>query len=384
MKLKLLLALSLGVVSSAAYAAEWSIKPIFNPNVEYDDNVLLSSTDEEGSFKFSVKPSVEAGYATESANLGIVAGYNVSRYGALSRLNEDDPFFRFFATKNTERAEWGLTASYSEDASRNTAEEDTGNFSSTSVITSRSISPSYTYSVSERDTLSLNASYSEREYSTNEFSDNETKSLSASWQRQYSERLSGNILTSYSLYESGTSLSGTENDTYGLSVGANYLFSERWTLSGQVGTRYLEQKQIVSGISSKDSNFGTTLNASAVYNSGLDEISLTASRELSPASNGDVNEQDAITVTWNRDLTETLTLNVAGIYRETTSASDEDDEKRENITFKPSLNWKLSPKMSMSFNYEYREQKRDNQGKADSNAIFVGISYDWDGYRVSR
>lgn len=385
MKSKSLLLIGITLVTAtSSYAAEWTLKPIINPNLKYDDNVLMSSEDKDGSFKFSVKPTLEAGYATGNVIIAISAGYSIAHYDTLSRLNESDPFFQISGKKNTERAQWGVTASYSEDAARNIAAEDTGNFSSTSVITSRSISPSYSYSITERDNISLNGSYSEREYSTTEFSDNESKSVSASWQRQFSERLSGNVSATYSLYESGTSVSGTENDTYNLSFGANYLWSERWSFSGQVGARYLDSEQITNGVGISSSSSGTSFNVSASHTSALDSITLSASKALNPSSNGDVNEQESFLVSWSRGLSEKLDLSVTGKYGETTSASETTSSKRENISIRPSLSWKISPKAKISLNYEYSQQKGSPQDKAESNAVYVSLNYDWDGYRVSR
>jgi hypothetical protein len=384
MPIKILLVFSSLLAWLDCDAAEWTLKPIANPNISYDDNELLSTSNKQGSFQFSIKPTLEAGYKNEKVDIGISAGYSISRYSHLSRLDQDNPFIDVSGLMDTQRSEVGLKLSYSENASRNTAEEDTGNFASTSITTTRSISPTYSYRLTERDSITFGGGYTEREYSTAEFDDNESTNFSTTWQRQYSERLSGNVSISYSLYESGTQLNGTENDTYNLSFGADFLLSERWSFGGQVGARYLDSEQRSLGLISTNSSSGTSFNIDILYKSQFDTLSLAVSQALNPSSNGDVNEQQALSLSWSRSLSETLDFKVDTSFHETTAVSDSEGDKRENINIKPSLTWKFSPQGSVGINYQYRQQKRESQQKAESNAIYLAFSYDWDGFRVSR
>jgi hypothetical protein len=196
--------------SNVVSAAQVSWTPIFNPTLEYDDNVLMRDDNKEGSFIFSVQPTINAEYKTETFSLGTQFGYKFARYNQLSRLNESEPFIQINSIKTDARSTLQLNLAYSEDLSRNTASEDSGNFDSDTLITARSVTPSYSYNLTERDTVSLSASYSDREYS-NEFSDNNTKSLSASWNRNVTERLMLGLASTATFYQSGTNTLGTEN-----------------------------------------------------------------------------------------------------------------------------------------------------------------------------
>jgi predicted porin len=384
MKLKNILAISSVFFLSNSYAAEWTLKPHVNPSFRYNDNVLMSSTNEESSFITSVRPTLELGYETENFNIGINTGYSISRYSSLSRLNEDDLFFDVSGLKTTERATWGLSANYNEDAARNTAAEDTGDFSSTATIKTTSISPSYSYNLTELESISLSSVYSEREYSTDEFDDNKTKSVSLVYSRQFTEKITANMSFSYSLYESGTSFSGTENDNYSLSVGASYAVSELWALSGQVGSRILKSKQFLSGATSSSSSSGSFFNLTASFTSELDTISVNYAKALSPSSTGDVNEQESMSGNWSRLLTEKLSIGASASYSETQSATIDEANKRTNFSIKPSMRYDFSEKVSVELNYEYKNQKRTSQDSSESNSVFISFNYDWTGYKVSR
>jgi predicted porin len=377
---KLMVLLSGLTVSFSSFSAQWSVKPIFNPSIEYDDNISLSTSNKEDSFKFVVRPTIVGAYETETALLSLTTGYSIERYTSNTRDTEDNPFFQLNSSKSFERSSLGIDYSFSEASSRDTAALDTGNFSSRSVITTHTFSPFYSYSLSEIDSVSVNFSYIQREYSTDEFRDNETKSIATSWQRQFSERLIGYTSFSYSNYQSGESVNSTENDNYNLSVGVSYDLSEKWSLNGNVGVRYLDSKTGIDSQSTSGSSFDLTAN----YQSELGRLSISALRRISPSSSGDVNEQDIYNVDWSSDLTERLSAGISSRYIETTSATENSNIKRENFNISPNLSWKLSPKATIELSYRYRQQKRTDQETAKGNSLSLTFSYDFQGYRLSR
>ena len=380
LKLKLAILFAGLCVTVPVFSAQWSLKPVLNPSVEYDDNISMSTTDKEDSFKFLVRPTIQGEYRTERTSVLLSTGYTIERYSSNTRSTEDNPFFQIDTARSFERSSLALNYSFREAASRDTAAEDTGDFSSRSIIKTHSVSPTYTYTISEIDSISINVGYSEREYSTDEFRDNETKSFSTSWQRQFSERLSGYTSLSYSNFQSGDSVSGTESDSYNLSVGANYELSERWLLAGSIGARYLDT--LTGNVSGSSS--GSSFDLTATYKSELGNISLSALRRLSPSSSGTVNEQDQINVSWSRSLSERLSLGISGRYIETTSANNDTNTKRENFNISPNLSWKVTPKASFKFDYKFRQQKVTDQVTAEGNSVNLSFTYDWQGYSVSR
>lgn len=373
------------VVMSVSHAAEWSITANANPSIEYDDNVFMSEQ-EQDSFHFAVSPTVITSYALENTQTSVSLGYAVDRYTSLSDLDTENPFARFNSVYQTERSEWNLLASYIEDTTRTDAADDTGDFTTQSIVTTKTISPSYSYQLTERDSLSVSGNYSERKYSTTDFSDNETKSLTTAWQHQYTERLSSGVSASVSNYQSEGLTSSSENDNYNLSLTANYQWTERWQVNGQLGMRHLKSEQTDSlGNKETNTSSGSSFNFTASRLGEIDSLTIGVSRALSPSSSGDVNEQTGLNVTWSRDLSETLTANISTRYQETTSASDDGNEKRENITFSPSLRWQFERNMGLNLSYNYRQQKESDQDDVDSNAIMLTLTYDWDeGLRASR
>ena len=233
-----------------------------------------------------------------------------------------------------------MSASYVEDNARNDAEENTGDFSSDATSRSRTLAPSLSYQLTEIDTLTSNFNYSERKYSTtgeddDGFEDNETKSVTIGWNRQFTERFTGGLNTTVANYQTDGLTFSTDDDSYNVSTYVGYQLSEVWLVDANVGFRRLSTERTANaGMVTKDNSTGSTFDVSTTYDKELDSVSLRYTKALLPTSDGDVNDQERISVTWAHELSEVLTASIAASYQESESASDEtDDEKRQNINF---------------------------------------------------
>jgi hypothetical protein len=234
--------------------------------------------------------------------------------------------------------------------------------------------------------LSLSGTYSERLSSSTQLSDTETKSISAGWQRQFSERLTAGVTAAIYNYKSDGLTLLTDDDDYNLSTTFNYALSELWGISGALGLRKLkgQRKSVTTGITTNDNSSGTTLDFSAIRTDDINSYSITASRALIPTGRGDVNQNDSLSVSWSHQISDQLTANLVGGYYQSTSAIDNSNNKRKNINISPSLRWQLERNLSLNVHYTYRKQTQDSGFSADSNAIGVTLNYNWDGIRISR
>jgi len=381
----LLLLLASLVAMSVLHAAEWTITANANPSIQYDDNVLMEE-DKQDSFHFAIRPTTVMGHALENSASSISVGYKIDRYMSLSELDTENPFIQAQTQHQTERSEWGLSASYVEDSTRTDAADDTGDFTTQSIVTTKSIAPSYSYQLTERDSLSVNGSYSERNYSTTDYDDNETKSLTTAWQHQYTERLSGGLSAAVYNYQADGPTRTSENDNYNLSLTVNYQWTEEWQIDGRIGVRHLKSEDTDSARNKeKNTNTGSAFDFSLKKQGEIDSLTIGANRTLSPSSTGEVDEQLGVNINWSRNLSETLTASIRASYQETTSALDDSNEKRENINFSPSLRWQFERNVGLDFSYNYRQQNESDQDDVDSNAVMLTLTYDWDeGLRASR
>jgi len=384
---KISLAVLLAALSiSSAYAAEWSLAGSVNPSAEYDDNIFMRDENVQGDYHFQMSPTLMVARKARNSESSLSLGYSMDRYDVSRHLDQDNPFVRFNTQLQQERVNWGLALSYVESSSRSEAADDTGDFETNSTLSTTSISPSFGYQLTERDSLSISANYSEKESSTVDFSNSTNKSLSSSWQHQFSERLNGGVSLSASNNKSSSLTNSTDDNTYNVSLTSQYKLSEIWAMNGNVGLRQLDSEQTDSfGVTDNSSSTGSSLGFTVSYSAEVDSANISLSRSISPSSTGEINEQEKISLSWSRQLTETLSSSVRASFQTTTSALDEGADKRENINFLPSLRWKFSPDASLSLSYNFRQQKESELGtSASSHAVMLTVNYDWHGLRFSR
>lgn len=367
-------------------AAEWSLSGGLNPSLEYDDNIFMRESNKVGDYHASMIPTLKLAYETDNAEASLSTGYVMERYHTSSYLDNDDPFFKLNTAYKTQRSTWGLGLKFSESSSRNDAADDTGDFETNSTSTTKSISPSFSYQLTERDSLSLSTSYSEKTYSTTDFSDSKNRSVSSHWQHQFTERFNGGVSLSASNNKSTGLLELTDDDTYNLSLTSNYNISEIWSIDGSIGINHLNSQQTnLLGATDKTKSTGPSSSINVSYKTDINQANLSISRSISPSSTGDVNEQDKVSVGWSRSLNERLTAGIRGSYQETSSAIDNDSNDRENISISPSINWQYSPDSTFSLSYNYRQQKESALNtNVSSHAIMLTFNYNWHGINVSR
>ena len=368
-------------------ATEWSISSSVNSSVSYDDNIFMAE-DEVGSAHYTVTPTVLLQRTQDDNSSSLSFGYIVDRYASLPDLDKQNPFLRFNSTFQSERSQWTLSADYAESSSRDTAEADAGDFTTESTVATKSISPSYRYQLTERDSLSLSGSYSEKEYSTVDFSDNETLSLAGNWQHQFSERFNGGLSISASNNQSdGEGLrASVDDDSYNLSTTLNYKLSELWSIGARVGVRHLNSHRTDdSGLDENNRSSGLSFDIDASKKTELDTFSVGLSRTVSPSSTGDVNETDRLNLSWSRQLRETINIGLTASYQSTTSALNDSNDTRDNISLSPSVYWKFARNLGVNLAYNYRQQERSELNTdVSSNALTLSLNYDWDGRRSSR
>jgi len=368
-------------------AAEYSIDGSLNPSIEYDDNVFMSENNEESGTRYGLTPTLNASRGDENSNVSLSVGYRLERWSSVDLEDRDDPFARLSSSFNTERSQFGLNLAYAETATRDNAADDTGNFRTDSTQTTKTIAPSYSYQLTERDTLSANAVYTKQDYDSGfGGNDNELKTLTTDWMRQYTEKLSAGLSIGVYNYEAESTLTSflIEHDNYNLLALLNYQITELWLVDGRFGMRKLESTLVDDfGFKAESSSSGSSLDVSATRQDETDSLTLGASQTLSPNSNGGVDEQKKVNVHWSRSLTETLTTSVSARYLESESQLN---QKRKYYEFSPSIRWQFERDLGLNLAYSYRSQKEEGLLSRDAvgNSIMATLSYNWDGLRASR
>jgi len=372
---------------SNGYAAEWSLTSVLNSSLKYDDNIFMRE-DKKGDYQANITPTMIISRQSDSSEISLSAGYVLDRYETASQLDADYPFWHLDSGYQTERSDWQLEFDYSQSSSRNDAADDTGDFETNAIVTSKSVSPSYSFQLTDQDTLFLSASYSKRDYSTVDFNDNETMLFSSNWQHQFDERLNAGLSVSFSNIESKGRSVETNDDIYSIQLMSAYDLSDTWNMRGSLGLRQLQSEQTdLAGLVTINKDNGQSLGLDISYSGELNSANAGLSRSMSPSSSGDVNEVDRVNLNLSRKLSEELSINIQASYQVTALVSGDNNDKRKNMSLSSSINWQFSREVDLLVLYNYRQQKVSTLNvdtNANSNAIMLVLNYNWEGIRVSR
>ncbi len=370
------------------YADQWTLDANVRQELGYDDNITMSSQP-QGSMEYKLIPVINFAHKTETSDIQASASYGMQRYLAMQSFDSTLQNYKVLGNYATQRAHWGVTANMSIAPNRNTAIADSGNFASNSQRTTIGISPFVSYELTQLDSLKLLANYSKTTFSTSEFSNSQTNTIDAAWQRQWTERYSSSINISYSAFHSNnaTSKTYTNSYTYSLNFNSTYLLSEQWKIMVSLGGRLTDTENgNIIGISKKQSE-GFLSNTNLSYKGENLSGQLGFNRSLIPSTAGQLQEQTQAMLSLQYQITELLYAGMTANYQLTgQSASSSQKSSRENIIFQPSLTWQLSPDWTLSGEYRYRSQKitglQDRQ--VESNSFMLTINYNWQGLSLSR
>ena len=398
-----LLTILLAQCMSASHAAEWKIDPTIRFRAGYNDNLRMSTNDKISSAEATFSPGTVFSVKTPASGASGTIAFDFTRFEDNSDLDSDNARIEINSFHKSERSLAGLDAAFIRDTTLDTQLESTGLAFDRVNRQRRSVSPNWSYMITERTRLSANYRYSDVEYLNADergFVDFTLNSAQASVSHVVNERSTASGTLSATRSDNSND---NESTNINLQAGTTYRFSE--TLSGSLfaGVRYTEVRapadspiivrsgnRIISIIPrvEKLSNdeWGSTFSASVTKTYLRGEAGLTASRDISNDFNGEPIEVLRVSLDSLYRFSETLTaaLNLQ-FYRSKSSSGESGSLDRDYYQVEPRFIWKLKKFWSLSGSYRYREQTFDDiRDSAKQNAAYLTLTYHWPRIAVSR
>ena len=368
-------ALLLVTFPAASLAAGWVADFSFDADAAYDDNFLMSDTEQE-SWIYSVKPEVSLIYLTPVVTSELDAKLAVKRYSEFDQFDSEDPAFNWKNSYKRARSTWSMDFGYRESSQRDFAEEDTGQFDSNTIVETVYVDPSVVFRVTEKDDLGISLGYTERDYDADDFSDNENETVGLNWQHKVDEVLSTTANISVSKYQADRpNINTNETDYENITVGFIYQYSESLNINGSTGYFQSDsRKRIISGpavVIVDSENTGLLLNLGMNYSQEKTDWSLSLSRGLYPSSQGDVEERDSLGIGFEHRFTTRSSSGINVSWYNTNSV----DNDRESINISPYYHYRLTEKLTLQTSYVFRSFDRQLGGEVDSNRVKLGLRY---------
>lgn len=399
---------ALVLVSGNCYALDLLFKPEFSFKERYDNNVRMQVNPTHSNLISTFSPGVMFGYLADNNELNTRFKWNELIYSSDSALDFSEKLVNLSHKFQGERFKTELAAGYAEESAINnqldptvidpTQINEAGGVQLLVPRNTKSVSPTLTYNLSEKNSLQLGYSYQDVAFERAQnlinninYSDYSFQQYSATANHSYTERLSFSLTGVYSEYESanqGPSAFGSiplttgfsqKSTTFTYQAGLQYLFDEQTQLALSAGIRdtdtqstqftYFRDTTTPFPLSQQSSlsrnTLGNVFSASLARKSEWGNVSLSAGQQLNPASNGQQQTSTTFSAQGRYNLTERLSTGINANYllSESISTFNNDINRNNNrtfITLSPNIQWRWTSEINLDLTYSHRQQEFDS------------------------
>ena len=384
-----------------AMGAEWSVVPSIQMEEEYEDNIYLTTEAHDTVWGSAVSPSVQLVHTAPTSVTEVSARLRFNRYSGDNVRNTDVQYLTLSSRNRMPRGMWALKGSFARDttlttlveAQSDTADEeklaDTENIDEglVQVEVRRNrldLDPSWSKNLTERMTLRLGYSLRDVYYSAAEGTslyDYQRHSLDVALMRQVTERDRLGITAQYSEYRAPEV--NSEAGTFSLMASMDHAFSE--TLRSIMAVGMQNTSSMSGALENEATGYTFDVGITKKINQSTN-YRLALKRDVQPSGAGQVIQSDRFNIHFSSKITSKLTFLLSGkFFRNKSLEASATNVDRRYYSIEPGLRRLLTRKWSVDGYYRYRYQKYDNvAASAQSNAVFLGVSYTWPLIRVSR
>lgn len=408
-------------------AAEWSAEPKISVKNGYNDNIRLTTLDHDSVWETDVTPSIKFGVASENSGLFGNADVSVRRFfGGNGRessdtLDREDAHFNIDAYTRTPRNEFTGLINITRDSTLDSEFDETGNVIDDRATRLRiTIGPGWSHNLTELMRLDTNYSFTRVDFSDDPGIDDNIEYdyhvVSGSLTRQFTPKVLATVSSNYSSYQPETN---QNSNTVNVQVGIRRNFSETLTTDWLAGMRKTNSDtaefkpqgfcvgadpgakfpQCTGGspvVTGSSINKGDTSDTGTVYSASITkllesgELSFSATRQSTPASDGDLLDTTRFIFEGVHRFTKKLRASLRAEYSkiETIASATAGLNDRDNRTLyriAPGVYWRWQREWEISGYYEYANKNEDNLSKdATRNAVYLTLTYRPDKLFISR
>ncbi|MCQ8180017.1 hypothetical protein NP603_02745 [Methylomonas sp. SURF-1] len=406
---------ALAFASQDIFALDFLLEPDFALKERYDDNVRMQIRSTGSNLVSTISPGLMFGYLADDNEFKTNFKWNEIFYSKDADLDFSEKILNSNHVFRTDFFKTEISGKYAEESSINnqldlandpTLITESGGIQRLIPRYTKSISPSVTFILSERNSLQFGYNYTDVSFDRNtsqtaplNYSDYNFQQISATATHTYTEKLSFNLSGAYSVYDSANERAETVSFTRGFQqnsktlnyqAGLQYLFDEQTQVSVSAGIRdtetqarqYLKHNNLglyLSDFTNSSNNFGHIFSASLNRKQQWGNFSINAGQQLNPASTG--NQQTSTTFSaralYNLDERWSAGFSASYLLSESISTFNNNNtsNNRTYITLSPNIRWFWSPEANFDLSYSYREQDYQSNQIAIGNSVQLQFSY---------
>lgn len=370
----------------SAAAAQWQLQPFLDAGATSEDNIQLTPGPHETTSGYIAALRMDARRTTETSKAAFNGFVAHTAYGAGDIPDKTEEGLTLNAEQATsERGKLGLDAEYRHDAVFETAfvRRGTGDVRDVDVALTSNVqarrnywvfAPAWNWMLTENSGVRFAYRLTDAKFSNDAGTgliDYTENLLSAAYTRQLNPRDELSVTTNAVRYRPASG--DNDANTLQLLVGFGRAFSE--TLRGQVSVGGTHTSTETSGGS--DNASGLAFNATLRQSAETSTLEGVISRDVTPSGAGQAVRTDQFRLWWSRRLSERLEFVFDTQWIRTRALEGADTGvARRYIELGPELRWQWLEDLYVVGSVHRRRQKFDaDANAADSNAVFLGLSY---------
>lgn len=406
-------------------AAEWSVEPSVRAARQYNDNVNNTLQSRSAVYITSVEPILNLGVRSDIWQINGNIDYTKNRFTPVTDLDNNNQRFALSSSYQTERSSWQLSGT-SENTAFITERNLGGNIGyvqANQIRNNRSISPTWTWSMTQMMRLQLTYQMSDVSYVNGEsvlLYDYRVQSTTISLLKQINSLDLVSVNAGYSYYR--VPKTGIISRSTNIQAGLTSQFTE--TLKGTItaGARNTTTvipggvplynfndpgfQQCVSfanfiGVNWQDycslpfvgyTKTQRTEKTSTIYNLNLEksfeniQFNFALSRSVEPNPTGSESITNWLSLGLEKPLAEKLTgyFTVSG-YTSSTIAGNVTGVDYRVYHLEPKLRWQWTREMSVDGAYRYDHLKRNSENMpVVARSVSLSLTYNWPKMAISR
>lgn len=401
--LRLVVALG-ALVPSVAAAQAWFVQSGVAARAEYNDNYLLTSTDQQSAFTASVSPFVTAARRTETTDVTALLAVGLNRVWGLSPTTDYvSGRLGLSGSVSDERSTSTGAVSYVRAPSLQSAVTQAGVVLVRADSDAATVSGSYIYALTERWSVGATAGWYWNSYDAREvggsLADNWGYNAGATLAYGFSERTRLTAAASFGHYASDV----TQSDSVTTTFGVVHELSPQLTVSASLGgfwsemeakqsalvcptapilcdTGLVQRVPVSSGDQRRDSG--------PLYGGGISyafsertRLFASLSQSLAPGSTGTLTRTNDAAASLSHRFSERLTGRLGVAYTRTKfPAGLSGSFANEYYLGEIGASFQLAELWILDAGYRYaRAEYSDNPAHPVSNLVFISVGYNWPG-----
>jgi hypothetical protein len=381
-------------VSFNALASERSLEADVSARAEYNDNIFLTDQEHDAVSGLIVTPTLSGIIKEENWEAKLNAGLRINKYSD-SNLDSNDQLFDLTGRYLAQRNIFSLNINHNLDSNLRSTSDDFG------VVVGRrvnrkmqSITPQYTYLLTERSILQFSYTYTDVDYIDAEdtgFTPYITENVSGALIYNLTER--DKLTFSFSVVDYRSQNKLITYQLYSPRIGLDHEFTE--TLSGNfsigVSNRNSTNRQtqtfdffgrpitISQEIDSKSRGLVFDFGMKQLLETG--QLEGTFSRSDTTDSFGGLNQINRIGASYSDKLSELWRYTISSRYDDITSVGRSSTTDRNTFYFDSMVSYSIAINWNVNASYQYAARKFKSDASENraphSNRVYLGLTYNF-------